>query len=125
MSETITESLTLTNPRTTAEIADWPNGRRGRVTAIFTVYQGTRGAQKNQERVERITTGKPKPTTYYAKIRIVDGSDGKTYLAALTEHGQPLLIPGTLKTNRYLYDNERYDEETRSLCRQVLELLND
>lgn len=67
------------NPRMEAVIADWPNGRLGRVTARFSIEQhATRG-----ERAARVTTGKPVVLTYSAKQRIVDGDDGRTYIATL------------------------------------------
>jgi len=95
--------IQLTNPRTEATIENWPYGRK-QVTANFEVEANKRG-----ERVKRTTTGKPKATTYYAKCRIVDGDDGRTYVLAQTEFGQIVLIPGTLKTTEYFYsDSEAY-----------------
>ena len=65
------------NPRLTAEIPDWPNGRTGRVVARFSVE-----TVKGKQRAVRITTGQPKRLTYSDKVRIVDGDDGRTYIAA-------------------------------------------
>lgn len=64
------------NPRKEAVFTDWPSGSK-RVTCTFKVEANKRG-----ERIARTTTGKPKVTTYYDKIRIVDGDDGKTYMLA-------------------------------------------
>lgn len=69
---------TYSNPRMSATIADWPNGSR-RVTAVFSIEQTKRG-----ERGVRTTTGAPKMLTYARKARIVDGDDGRTYIAELT-----------------------------------------
>lgn len=98
--------LRLSNPRTEAIIEDWPHGRNRRVTATFTVENGgNRGF-----RVARVTTGKPKKTTYHLRIKIVDGDDGKIYVLGLTEYGQIVLIPGTLKTTEYFHsDGPEYE----------------
>jgi len=75
------------NPRTLYQTDDWPYGRK-RVTAIFTLEQTKRG-----ERVSRVTQNpkggwnKPKKLTYSRAQRIVDGDDGKTYIATLSEFG--------------------------------------
>lgn len=73
------QKFTLSNPRKNDSIADWPIGGSRRGTAVFTHEANSRG-----ERIGRTTTGKPKYTTYYAKICLVDGSDGKTHLLAHT-----------------------------------------
>lgn len=99
--------LTLSNPRESAIVDDWPHGRR-RVTATFTIESKTISGQE-KFRCSRVTTGgtfKPKRTTYYLKMKIVDGDDGRIYLIGLTEYGQRVLIPGTLKTTEYFYSNE-------------------
>jgi hypothetical protein len=64
------------NPRMSAVIDDWPSGTK-RVSAKFEIEQHpTRG-----ERGVRTTTGSPKKLTYVHKARIVDGDDGRTYIA--------------------------------------------
>ncbi len=76
----MSERLTFSNPRLRAEFTDWPSGSK-RVSCVFQVHaEGRKG-----ERVSRTTTGKPKFTTYGKKMRIVDGSNGKTYLLQYTE----------------------------------------
>ena len=98
-------ALKLSNPRQYAEVEDWPIGRDRRGTAIFEVETGRGGKQ----RVARTTTGKPKRTTYYNWILVVDGEDDRTYLIAETEFGQRVAIPGTLKGADYFYeDDEMY-----------------
>ena len=64
-----------------AVIHDWPSGSK-RVTAQFDIEQSKRG-----ERALRQTTGAAKMLTYAKMARIVDGSDGRTYIANLTEFG--------------------------------------
>lgn len=79
--------MTYSNPRTQATIDNWPSGSR-KVTAQFSIEQHpTRG-----ERGVRVTTGKPKTLTYARKVRIVDGDDGRIYLAELTHYGQMISI---------------------------------
>lgn len=68
--------LTFSNPRRQAIIPDWPLGRDQRGPATFTVESDPRKG----ERIARVTTGKPKRTTYAHKACVVDGSNGRTYL---------------------------------------------
>jgi hypothetical protein len=63
------------NPRLQAHIENWPSGGQ-RVTAQFFIE--TNGAR---QRAVRITTGAPKKLTYANQARIVDGDDGRTYIA--------------------------------------------
>jgi len=72
----------LSNPRTEAVIEDWPIGRR-RCRAWFAVESGPRGERASRRTENRDRTGwnAPKLTTYAARVRIVDGDDGRTYIA--------------------------------------------
>lgn len=92
--------IKLSNPRREAEINDWPHGKQ-RVVALFNVESNNRG-----ERVARITTGKPKFTTYHTRMLIVDGDDGRTYFIGSTEYDQMVLIPGTMKGTKYFYPED-------------------
>ena len=66
------------NPRMSAVVENWPSGGK-RVTAEFMIEQhATRG-----ERGVRTTTGKAKKLTYGQAARVVDGDDGRTYVAVL------------------------------------------
>ena len=103
--------MEYSNPRTTFETDDWPYGRHNRVRAVFTVESGTRG-----ERVSRVTsnpkggTNKPKKTTYARLVRIVDGSDGKTYIAELSQFGHITIMQSNLKFQQesIFTDSDRY-----------------
>jgi hypothetical protein len=80
------------NPRLNATIDNWPSGSK-RVTAVFTIEQHpTRG-----ERAVRVTTGAPKTLVYARKARILDGDDGRTYLANLTIYGHISIFNGDMK----------------------------
>jgi len=94
--------MKYSNPRTEAVVEDWPHGRK-RVTARFFVETNSRGS-----RVGRVTTGKPKYTTYHKHMVIVDGDDGRIYPVGVTSSGQVCVWDGTLKTNNYLYNGEDY-----------------
>jgi hypothetical protein len=95
--------IKLSNSRQEATIQDWPMGRK-RLTAVFTVQSPDKGAGRGKQRVARqLGSYKPKYTTYYLRTRIVDGDDGRTYIAAYTEYNQAVLIPGTLKSVEYYY----------------------
>ena len=91
---------TYSNPRMTATIADWPHGAH-RTTATFTIQ-----VDRGRERGMRVTidpkTGRPsapKILTYARKSRIVDGDDGRTYIANLTEYGHVSIMRGDMKIN--------------------------
>ena len=49
---------------------------------------------KRGERAVRTTSGAAKKLTYAKLVRIVDGSDGRTYLAMLTLYGSISIIKG-------------------------------
>lgn len=87
--------IEYSNPRTSATIEDWPSGSK-RVTAIFTIEQHP----KRGERATRQTTGAVKKLTYALKARIVDGSDGRTYIAELTMYGHISIMNGDMKFSK-------------------------
>jgi hypothetical protein len=76
---------TYSNPRMRAVIPDWPDSGR-RVTATFEIET----VEGRGQRAVRTTTGKPKKLTYATRMRIVDGSDGQTYIAE--QHGSYVQI---------------------------------
>jgi hypothetical protein len=95
------ENLTYSNPRMRAVISDWPSGSK-RVTAVFEIEQHP----KKGERAVRTTFGAPKKLTYAVKARIVDGSDGRTYIAGLTIYGSISIMRGDMKISQeYLSEN--------------------
>ena len=85
------EVIIYSNPRMKAVIQDWPSGHK-RVTATFEIEQTKRG-----ERAVRTTDGAPKKLTFASKARIVDGSDGRTYIAELTLYGHISIMKGDMK----------------------------
>jgi hypothetical protein len=93
---------TYSNPRMTATIKNWPMGGIKRGTAVFEIETSERG-----ERAHRTTflplkpPTAPKLLTYAQKMRIVDGDDGRTYIAALTAFGHI-----TIKRSDMKFDEE-------------------
>lgn len=83
---------TYSNPRMSATIYDWPSGGK-RVTAQFDVECDP----KRGERAVRTTTGAPKKLTYARKVRIVDGDDGRTYVAELLNPRAVSIMRGDFK----------------------------
>lgn len=81
---------TYSNPRMTAEIPNWPMGNNKRGTAFFSIEakpgKGERGVRVTRED-GTLKTGKPKTLTFARKARIVDGDDGRTYIAELSMYG--------------------------------------
>lgn len=84
-------AMTYSNPRMEATIENWPSGHK-RVTARFVIEQATKG-----ERAVRTTDGAPKKLTYAKMVRIVDGSDGRTYIAEFTIYGHISIMRGDMK----------------------------
>ena len=83
---------TYSNPRMNAVIQNWPSGAK-RVTATFSIEtHPTRG-----QRVMRTTNGAPKKLTYAKLMRIVDGDDGKIYIAVLSYWGHITIHRGDMK----------------------------
>ena len=94
------------NPRMTATIENWPSGPK-RVTARFQIEQTSRG-----ERAVRITDGAPKKLTFAKLARIVDGDDGRTYIAEYSIYGHISIMRGDMKFQHEVIhsSNERYVE---------------
>lgn len=86
------EALIYSNPRMEATIQNWPCGSK-RVTARFEIEQDA----KRGERAVRTTDGAPKKLTYAKMARIVDGSDGRTYIAEYTLYGLISIMRGDMK----------------------------
>lgn len=93
---------TYSNPRTYAAIHNWPMGSGKRGTAVFEIERRKGGG----ERAIRTTTGAPKKLTYAKRARIVDGSDGKTYIAEDTGYGFYSIRRGDMK-----YEEESIHEK--------------
>lgn len=94
----MTDAITYSNPRMEAVIGNWPIGSM-RTTATFRIERTSRG-----ERGTRFTidpkTGKPSATktlTYTRQARIVDGNDGRTYIAELSMYGFVSIMRGDMK----------------------------
>lgn len=81
------------NPRLSAVIENWPHGGQ-RVTARFEVETDVKSGK---QRAVRVTTGAPKKLTYARKMRIVDGDDGRTYIATLTDFRHITIFKGDMK----------------------------
>jgi hypothetical protein len=94
--------MTYSNPRTKATIDNWPSGSRT-VTAQFSIERHpTRG-----ERAVRVTTGKPKTLTFARKVRIVDGDDGRIYLAELSKFSNHIsIMRGTMDYQQEFIGND-------------------
>lgn len=99
--------LTYSNPRMDAAIENWPSGSK-RVTAMFHIEQDP----KRGERGTRITSGAAKKLTYSKLARIVDGSDGRTYIAEYTIYGHITIMKGDMKfTHETIHpDDPRYTQ---------------
>lgn len=79
------------NPRMKKVVENWPSGGQ-RVTATFEIECTPRG-----ERAMRTTTGKPVTVTYAQQMRIVEGDDGRTYIARWHGAGMVSILRGDMK----------------------------
>lgn len=104
---------TYSNPRMNAVIENWPSGNK-RVTATFAIEIAQRGPGRPYgERATRTTTGAIKKLTYARKARIVDGDDGKIYIAELSPmYNHITIMRGDMKFNHEaLFEKDpRYPE---------------
>lgn len=96
-----------TNPRLHAVVENWPHGGK-RVTATFSIEVNP----KLGERAVRVTTGAPRKLTYAVKARIVDGDDGKIYIAELSRYNHITIMRGSMD---YIHEtvltaNQRHTE---------------
>lgn len=108
--------MKYSNPRMTATIENWPSGKK-RVTAVFSIEQTNRG-----ERAVRQTTGAPKKLTYASKARIVDGDDGRTYIAEWSApYRMIIIINGDMKFTKetVISRDDRYKEMMKELFGEV------
>ena len=89
---------TYSNPRLTFTTNNWPYGSK-RTTATFLVEQTSKGERVSRETInpKNGRANKPKKTTFSMKARIVDGSDSKTYIAALSEYGFITIMQSNLQ----------------------------
>ena len=91
------------NPRMQATIENWPSGTK-RVIAYFLIESDP----KRGERAVRVTTGAPKKLTFARKMRIVDGEDGRTYIAALSGYGHITIWQSNMKFNEESFFERDY-----------------
>jgi hypothetical protein len=97
------------NPRLEAVIADWPSGQH-RTTATFRIESHpTRGERGTRTTVDPRSgqPSAPKALTYARKARIVDGDDGRTYIAELTLYGHVSVMRGDMKIqHESIFEND-------------------
>jgi len=106
------------NPTKQLTVNDWPYGRQLRTSAIFTIE-----SNKHGERVNRITinpkngiANKPKTTTYADLVRIVEGKDGKTYIAEYHKYNRICIRESNLQyEHESIYDSNPYFAELLAL----------
>ena len=90
-----------------AVVDNWPSGGK-RVTARFAIETHPKRGQRGMRR----TTGKVKTLTYCHQARLVDGDDGRIYIAEITLHWRFIHIRGgdLMNAETIFPDNPRYPE---------------
>jgi hypothetical protein len=102
------------NPRMKAVIDGWPIGSQ-RTTATFQVETDPKRGQRGTRFTIDPKTGKPTATkklTFTRQARIVDGDDGRTYIAELSMYGFVSIMKGDMKFQAETIhsDDPRYAE---------------
>lgn len=95
----MSDKKTYSNPRMSHVVEDWPFGKF-KTRATFTVEtHPTRGQRAVRTTIDPRTgrESAPKALTYSPRVRIVDGSDGRTYVASLTASGFINIMRGDMK----------------------------
>ena len=101
------------NPRMEAVIENWPSGRH-RTTATFRIETHPTRGQRGTRFTIGPRTGQPsaiKTLTYARQARIVDGDDGRTYIAELTMYGHINVMQSNMQfqaEDAIFPDNPRY-----------------
>ena len=103
-----TFTLDLKTFRKEDRIEGWPVGSNKRATAVFTHET----KPKRGQRIVRVTTGKPKPSTYYLLVCLANGSDGKTHYIGLTQFGHLAVMSCDMKHSDFsvFRGDPNYDE---------------
>ena len=93
--------LTFSNPRDSLTVPEWPVANE-RAKAIFVTQPVTNGLYK----VTRHLNGHTRSSPSGRPIKIVDGSDGLTYIIGAKYSGKRFYVPGTMKGVIYVRDEE-------------------
>lgn len=101
--------VNYSNPRMRAVIDDWPFGSRLRTAATFEIDVSRTGRERATRVVIDPRSGKPcakKSLVWSRGSRILDGDDGKTYIANLTEFGHISVFHGDMKySHEAIFEN--------------------
>jgi hypothetical protein len=110
--------IKLSNFRRSATIEVWPlgGGKRGRC-----VFQHE--ANKRGQRILRTTTGAPKATTYYQRIALADGDDGRIHIVGFSEYGMLCVMASDMRHGEFtLYPKDDLFETYRQQLFAVTEI---
>jgi hypothetical protein len=91
--------MEYSNPRMEATVGNWPTGSL-RTTAHFWIESHPKHGQRGMRTTDHPKTGKPsahKALTFARQARIVDGDDGRTYIACLSSFGFVSIMRGDMK----------------------------
>ncbi len=98
-------ALTYSNPRIAATIENWPYSsvhfqKVKRTTAHFNIETHQTRGQRGVRIVVNPDTGannRPKKLKYVEQAKIVDGNNGKIYIAELSGYGYVTIMCGNMK----------------------------
>lgn len=112
--------MKYSNPRVNAIVRDYPLGGNKRGQATFTIEskpgKGERGVRVTIDpRTGRESA--PKTLTFATKARIVDGDDGRTYIAELTMYGFVTIMKSNMQHRHgdAIFERDPDYEEVRAL----------
>jgi len=118
--------LEYSNPRLSARFDDWPWGSKLKTWCYFEIEDNGKKGQRVKRTVIDPRTSrecKPKFGTYSTLVRIVDGSDGKTYIANYSAlYGFISIEQSNLKYSQETInkDDKRFDK----LLKNMADVLN-
>lgn len=117
--------IEFSNPRTFAAFENWP-AANDRVQCQFAILKGNPGFMGGlKESAIRWTTGKPRMIAgWHDWVRIVDGSDGRTYVVCYSGDkegatGRAIVYGPSLAPECVIYDAPGFH------CNQIRQLRNE
>jgi|TARA_Y100000034_G_C6903283_1_gene418432 hypothetical protein len=120
------QTFTLSNFRAapTEIIEDWPLGSNKRGPATFThETNGKKGQRIGRQTPYKGRLSKPKYSTYYIRVCLVDGSDGKTHYIGWSEYGFLSVMSCDMKHSDFgVFDQDEHFAEYKTALFEATEV---
>lgn len=104
--------LTFTTPRIALDVPDWPAGNE-RVFCRFRVRRNAAGQERAEKQVQG---GRLRFSPWGSRVRIVDGSDGLTYVIGQRKSGCVFLMNNRMRETVFIpFHNDQYHEIVKAI----------